>query len=164
MFLDKLTAGRRQTMRTLLPFFIFVFLSACSANPNDSGYHEHSFDKNGTRLMTYDDKDSKAYNRYLNKDFYNDFATPEKTNQNPNFISLTEGSANNRADVNKIAEVIEKYTGYRPGSIWINGRDAWVTVHATKNVSQEQREKDRDKIYKTLVRAMPRYQIHLNMD
>jgi hypothetical protein len=150
-------------MRTLLPFFIFVFLSACAVNPNDSDYHEHSFDKNGTKLMTYD-KDDKAYQRFLYKDFYNDFAAPEKTNQNPNFISLTEGSANNRADVNKIAQVIEQYTDYRPGPIWINGRDAWVTVHATKNVSQEQREKDRDKIYKTLTRAMPRYRIHLNMD
>jgi hypothetical protein len=156
--------GREATnMRTLLPFFIFVLLSACAVNPNHSDYEENSLDKDGTRLMTYD-KDDQAYKRYLSKDFYNDFANPEKTNQNPNFISLTEGSANNRADVNKIAQVIEKYTDYRPGSIWINGRDAWVTVHATKNVSQEQREKDRDKIYKTLTRAMPRYQIHLNMD
>ncbi|RAK20463.1 hypothetical protein B0I26_104115 [Anoxybacillus vitaminiphilus] len=150
-------------MRTLLPFFVFILLSACAVNPNRSDYEAQSLDKDGTKLMTYD-KDNKAYRRYLEEDFYNDFAAPEKTNQNPNFISLTEGSANNRADVNQIAQAIEKYTDYRPGSIWLNGRDAWVTVHATKNVSRKQREKDRDKIYKTLTRAMPRYHIHLNMD
>jgi hypothetical protein len=151
-------------MRTLLPFFIFVFLSACALNPNPSGYEEQSLDRDGTKLMTYDDKDNRAYKRYLSKDFYNDFASPEKTNQNPNFISLTEGSANNRADVNKMAQVIEQYPNYEPGSIWLNGNDAWVTVHAVKSVSKEQQKKDRKEIYKALTQAVPRYYIHLNMD
>jgi hypothetical protein len=156
--------GREATnMRTLLPFFIFVFLSACAVNPNRSDYEEHSLDKDGTRLMTYD-KDDQAYKRYLSKDFYNDFDNPEKTNQNPNFISLTEGSTNDRADVNKIAQVIEEYTNYEPGSIWLNGNDAWVTVHAPHRLSKQEKEKDRERIYKLLAKAMPRYDIHVNMD
>jgi len=77
---------------------------------------------------------------------------------------LREGSANHRADVNKIVQVIETYTDYEPGSIWINGNDVWVTVHAKKERTEEQTKKDREKIYKRLTRAMPRYDIHLNMD
>jgi len=146
-------------MKSLLPLVIFFFLAACTMNPTGSQYHQQSEDRDGTNLATGEEKrkdpDISLYNR---------FDDPEKTNQNPNFISLREGSANHRADVNKIVQVIETYTDYEPGSIWINGNDVWVTVHAKKERTEEQTKKDREKIYKRLTRAMPRYDIHLNMD
>ena len=146
-------------MKTLLPLLAFLLLSACTMNPTDSQYHQQSEDRDGSNLMTGEGK-GKDPDIFL----YNRFDDPEKTNQNPNFISLREGSANHRADVKKIVQEIEAYTDYEPGSVWINGNDVWVTVHAKKERTKEQTEKDREKIYKRLTRAMPRYDIHLNID
>ncbi|MBA2874458.1 hypothetical protein [Thermaerobacillus caldiproteolyticus] len=145
-------------MKSLLLLLLGILLSACTMNPNDSQYHQQSEDKNGTRLITHD-RAQKDYDRYL----YNNFDDPEKTNQNPNFISLTEGSENNQADVRKAVQVIEKYTNYEPSSVWINGNDMWVSVQAPDSVSTRQREKDRTRLYELLTKAIPTYDIHVNI-
>ncbi|EZP75328.1 hypothetical protein H839_17548 [Parageobacillus genomosp. 1] len=146
-------------MRSTLLLGFVLLLSACSLNPDHPSYHQQSEDRNGTRLIT-DDKAQSDYDRYL----YNNFDDPEKTRQNPNFISITEGSENNRADVRKAAQVIETYTDYEPGSIWMNGNDMYVTVHVPSTMPEEKRQKEQRRIHKLLTKAIPTYDIHVRLD
>jgi hypothetical protein len=156
---ENLTAGRRQMMRNLLLLGFAIVLSACSMNPNHASYHEQSEDKNGTKLMT-DDKAKSDYDRYL----YNNFDDPEKTRQNPNFINTTDNSGNDRADVGKAVQVIETYTDYKPGSVWMNGNDMYVTVHVPSSMSEEKRQKEQKRIHQLLTKAIPTYDIHVRLD
>jgi hypothetical protein len=148
----------KKMRRTLLLGFVLL-LSACSLNPDHPSYHQQSEDRNGTRLIT-DDKAQSDYDRYL----YNNFDDPEKTRQNPNFISITEGSENNRTDVRKAAQVIETYTDYEPGSIWMNGNNMYVTVQVPSTMPEEKRQKEQRRIHKLLTKAIPTYDIHVRLD
>jgi hypothetical protein len=146
-------------MRSILLLGFVFLLSACSLNPDHPSYHQQSEDRNGTRLIT-DDKAQSGYDRYL----YNNFDDPEKTRQNPNFISITDGSENHRADVRKAAQVIETYTDYKPGSVWMNGNNMYVTVHVPSTMSEEKRQKEQRRIHKLLTKAIPTYDIHVRLD
>jgi hypothetical protein len=145
-------------MRSILLLGFVLLLSACSLNPDHPSYRQQSVDRNGTRLIT-ENKAQSDYDRYL----YNNFDDPEKTRQNPNFISITDGSENHRADIRKAVQVIETYTDYRPGSIWMNGSDMYVTVHVPSSLTAEQREKERKRIHKLLTKAIPTYDIHVRL-
>ncbi|MBB5324016.1 maltodextrin utilization protein YvdJ [Anoxybacillus tepidamans] len=145
-------------MKRLLLLFFAVFLAACTMNPTDSQYHAQSEDRHGKNLMTANEA-RPSYDR-----IYNHFADPEKTNQNPNFISLTDGSANDRALVQKAVQVVEQYKNYRAGSVWMNGNDMWVTVHAPRDRSYQQRQKDQTRLYELLTKAIPTYDIHVRLD
>lgn len=145
-------------MKRLLLLFFAVFLAACTMNPTDSQYHAQSEDRNGKNLMTANEA-RPNYDR-----IYNHFDSPEKTNQNPNFISLTDGSANDHAIVRKAVQVVEQYTNYRAQSVWMNGNDMWVTVHVPRDMSNEQKRKDRTRLYELLAKAIPTYDIHVRMD
>lgn len=145
-------------MKKILPLLFAVMLGACSVNPDDSQYHAQSEDRNGRNLMTGNEA-KPNYDR-----IYNHFDDPEKTNQNPNFIGLTDGSETNRADVRQAVQVVRKYTNYEPGSVWMNGNDMWVTVHARRAMSDRQREKEQNRLYKLLTKAIPNYNIRVRID
>jgi hypothetical protein len=155
---ENLTAGRRQMMRSLLLLGFAIVLSACSMNPNHS-YHQQSEDKNGTKLIT-DDKAQSDYDRYL----YNNFDDPEKTRQNPNFISIADGSGNDRANVRKAVQVIETNTNYELGSVWMNGDKMYVTVHVPSSMSEEKRQTEQKRIHQLLTKAIPAYDIYVRLD
>lgn len=144
-------------MKKVLPLLFGVLLSACALNPTDSQYHAQKEDQNGRKLMT-GDRAKPNYDR-----MYNHFDDPENTNQNPNFISLTDGSENNRADVRKAVQVVEKYTNYEAGSVWMNGADMWITVHARNRLSNEQRQKDQARLQQLLTKAITTYRVHVRI-
>ncbi|MCL6586452.1 MAG: hypothetical protein K6T72_08070 [Anoxybacillus sp.] len=140
-------------------FLVFpLFLAACTLNPTDSQYHAQNEDRNGRKLMTANEARPDVDR------IYNHFDDPEKTNQNPNFISLTDGSANDRAVVQKAVQVVKQYKNYRAQSVWMNGSDMWVTVDAPPNRSSHQRQTDRTKLYELLTKAIPTYNIHVRLD
>ncbi|QIZ66109.1 hypothetical protein [Geobacillus subterraneus] len=133
---------------------IALLLSACSLTPDHSSYRQQSEDKNGTRLMTDERPKIDA-----DHDLYNNFDDPEKTRQNPNFISLTEGSENQRADTRKAAQLIERHTDYRADSIWFHGSNMYVTVDVPETLSAEERQREASRIDKLLTKAIPTYEI-----
>ncbi|MCA1032120.1 hypothetical protein LCL95_13875 [Bacillus timonensis] len=134
---------------------LLLLLSACSWNPNDE-YHAQEEDKNGTKLMTNkDDKDFYKHN--LDDQDYT-------TNQNPNFIDLTEDRLDIGDDQAKIVDVIETYTNYEPGAVIVNGQEVWVTVHTDKDFSKEEEKAARKALHKRLIKAMPRYEIHVKIE
>ncbi|GGJ74130.1 hypothetical protein GGR02_000620 [Anoxybacillus voinovskiensis] len=145
-------------MKRLLLLFFSLFLAACTLNPTDSQYHAQREDRNGRNLMNANEARPNVGR------MYNHFDDPEKTNQNPNFISLTDGSANDRAVVQKAVQVVEQYKHYRAQSVWMNGSDMWVTVDAPRSRSYRQRQTDQTKLYELLTKAIPTYNIHVRLD
>jgi len=136
-----------------------LLLSACSLAPDHPSYRQQSEDKNGTRLMT--DGRSKMD---VDRDLYNNFDDPEKTGQNPNFISLTEGSENQRADTQKAKQLVERYTDYRVNSIWFHGGNMYVTVDVPETLSAEKRRREASRIDKLLTKAIPTYEIIVRLN
>ncbi|BBW97889.1 hypothetical protein ACPVTF_18320 [Geobacillus icigianus] len=131
-----------------------LLLSACSLRPDHPSYRQQSEDKNGARLMTEERPNIDA-----DRDLYNRFDDPEKTRQNPNFISLTEGSENQRADLRKAVQLIERHTDDRVDSIWFHGSNLYVTVDAPDTLSAKERQHEARRIDQLLTKAIPTYEI-----
>ncbi|MBB6283076.1 hypothetical protein [Geobacillus subterraneus] len=138
---------------------IALLLSACSLAPDHPSYRQQSEDKNGTRLMTDERPKIDA-----DRDLYNNFDDPEKTRQNPNFISLTEGSENQRTDQRKAVQLIERHTDYRADSIWFHGGNMYVTVDVPETLSAEERQREASRIDKLLTKAIPTYEIIVRLN
>jgi hypothetical protein len=95
------------------------------------------------------------------------------TNQNPNFLDLNrtgngteQGTSNTGIDVDKARQVIGKTKGYRPGSVWINGRNHMrVTAYTDKKGKLTERERLNSEKYlqKKLTAALPRYKIDVTV-
>lgn len=141
-------------MRSILLFCIGL-LVAMSAGCSNVQTNE---DANGARLMKYDDNKSGFYQRDLEAD--EEFIP----NQSPNnYINVTESRPNIGTDKDKIREVIQMHKDVTPGSVFINGQDAYVTVHATKSFNEENRDKIRHKLLKDITKAVPRYHVHVRV-
>ncbi|ADU95812.1 hypothetical protein [Geobacillus sp. Y412MC52] len=141
-------------MRRIWLLGMIFLLSACSLAPDHPSYRQQSEDKNGARLMTDGRPKIDA-----DRDLYNNFDDPENVRQNPNFISLTEGSENQHADTRKAAQLIERYTDYHADSIWFHGGNMYVTVDAPEELSDEERQREAQRIDKLLTKAIPTYEI-----
>jgi hypothetical protein len=129
-----------------------ILLTACGAQ--------------GDNLYVQDeDSDGRTFvNNDLNDvDTNQNVDTPMETNQNPNFIDLSESQPNSGTDVNKAREVIKVYTDYEADEVWINGRQMWVTAHTDDKLSQDRREKEEADLRKRLTRALPRYKINVKI-
>jgi hypothetical protein len=144
-------------LKSLLPLMIsLLILAACSWNPNGE-YHAQREDIDGTKLMTYD-RDKGFYDRNLKDEQFT-----YDTNQNPNFVDLAENRPDIGDDQDKFREVVDKYTEFEPGSVIINGNDAWVTVWSKRNLSEKEKVKLTKDLRYHLMKAMPRYDIHINI-
>jgi hypothetical protein len=134
--------------RRLLLFLGILLITGCSQV-------ETTEDASGADLMSADEKDG-FYERNLSDERYN-------TNQNPNFIDLTESRPHQGTDQDKMRDVIDTYPNVTPGSVYIVGSDAWITVHSKKKYSKKERDTIRHKLLKDITKAMPRYHIHLRV-
>ncbi len=141
-------------------FFIIMLmliLAGCNWNPNNE-YHAQREDVDGTNLITGGTRNHGFYQINRRDEDYN-------TNQNPNFIDLTENRPTIGDDKDKIVEIVDDLTEYEPGSVFINGSDAMVTVHTNKSLSGKERKKAEKELHRTLSKAMgARYHIHVNID
>lgn len=145
-------------IKRFLPVVVAVlFLSACNGGPNNE-LQAQSEDRNSAKLMDYDENNG-FYERNLRDDDKRDYSI----NTNPNFIDLTEDRPDIGDDQEKIVQVIQRYTEFQPGSVFVNGRDAWVTVHTTEKFSDKEKKVVRKDLHRTLIKAMPRYDIHLKI-
>jgi hypothetical protein len=115
-------------------------------------------DQNGAHLMKYNENKDGFYERDLGDD--------ERflTNQNPHsYINLSESRPNIGTDQDKIREVVDTYGNVTPGSVMINGQDAYVTVHSNQSYNEKDRDKIRHKLLKDITRAVPRYNVHVRV-
>ncbi|MFD2680806.1 hypothetical protein [Bacillus seohaeanensis] len=87
----------------------------------------------------------------------------ENTNQNPNFIDLSDSQPTKGTDIEKARQVLEQYTDYEADEVWINGQQMWVTAHTKEKMTEEQRNKEEAKLNKQLTRALPRYKLNVQI-
>jgi hypothetical protein len=86
------------------------------------------------------------------------------TNQSStSYIDATESRPHIGTDQDKIRDVVDTFDNVTPGSVFINGHDAYVTVHATQSYTVKQRDQLRHKLLTDITKAMPRYHIHVRV-
>jgi hypothetical protein len=144
-------------IKQFLPILLTaIVLSGCAAgNHNYSEFKSHRQDGDGARILNGNNNEG-FYERNLKDEDYT-------TNLNPNFLDLTEDRPDIGDDQEKIVQVIQQYTEFQPGSVIVNGRDAYVTVHSTKHFEGKERSKVKKDLHRRLIKAMPRYDIHLRI-
>ena len=85
------------------------------------------------------------------------------SDQNPNLPNTDNQNRHNFSqDVQQAKDVISA-KGYEPGQIWINGGNMSVTVHHDGELSKKERENAEKALKKNLTRALPRYEINVDM-
>ncbi|MGF2618250.1 hypothetical protein FZC84_19850 [Rossellomorea vietnamensis] len=129
-----------------------ILLTACGAQ-NDNLYVQDE-DQGGRRFVNNDLNDVDT-NQNVDQ--------PMETNQNPNFIDLAETQPNKGTDVNKARDVIEEYTDFEPGQVWLNGQQMWVTAYTHDEMAQDKRNKEEAELGKRLTRAFPRYKVNVQI-
>ncbi|MDQ0214161.1 hypothetical protein J2S13_000557 [Oikeobacillus pervagus] len=128
-------------------------LTACQMDDNEGSLFSQREDRDGTRFVTNKDRDDLSL-RNVQTDRTN-------TNQNPNFIDLSTDQPTRGTDINKAREVVELFTNYEAGPVWINGRQMYVTVYTDQDAKQS---KDAEaSLKKKLTKALPRYQMNVNI-
>jgi hypothetical protein len=134
--------------KVILSLFVLL-LNACAGynSTNDA----HIEDENGRKLLTTHKDEKEVEEERIS---YEEF-----TNQNPNFLNTTSART---SDYEKMREVIEAETPYRLGDLKVNGRDAWVTVHTGKNMSQSEKKRAQEIAVKELFEGLPRFHFHVN--
>ncbi|MGM0843500.1 MAG: hypothetical protein ACQEUT_00885 [Bacillota bacterium] len=129
-----------------------IILTACGAQ-NDNLYVQDE-DQNGRTFVN---------NKLNDVDTNQNVDQPMETNQNPSFIDLAETQPTKGTDIDKAREVIEVYTDYEPGQVWINGQQMWVTAYTHDEMAQDQRNEEEADLNKRLTRAFPRYQVNVQI-
>ncbi|MGY3715991.1 hypothetical protein ACWE42_10745 [Sutcliffiella cohnii] len=133
-------------MRTILFLLVTsLLLAGCGI---DGERISQSEDIDGTKFIN--NRYGGYYERDLDSERYN-------TNQNPNFIDLTENRPTYGDDQDKAREVINAVSGVRAGSIFINGNTIHATVYTTEKKDKKERDELKKKVNRKLARALPRY-------
>jgi hypothetical protein len=135
--------------RSLLLLLFVLMLSiatACGAN-QDSQYGMGGEDQSGLQPVKNDEERDVR----------------ENTNQNPNFIDLSDSQPTNGTDIEKARQVVEQYTDYEADEVWINGQQMWVTAHTKEEMTGKQRDNEEAKLKKQLTRALPRYKLNVQI-
>ncbi|WP_243387102.1 hypothetical protein [Bacillus kexueae] len=134
-------------------FFVFamvlLFVSGCGFNePTQEGSFQQ--DENGTKLMTNANQPVRE-----KKDI--DYST-----QNPN-VDITNSPLNTREDQQQIEQVLAMEKGYWLGSMWTNGKDAWVTVYTSNDLSKRDLKKQEQKLHDKMQAALPRFDLRVKL-
>ena len=112
-------------------------------------------DMNGQRLIT--GEGGRFYERNLESERYN-------TNQNPNFIDLTENRPDYGDDQAKVQEIIEVHSDLDPGPVYITGNTIRTTAYPNKKLSKEEKQKVERQLKRDFARAIPRYHVVLTIE
>jgi hypothetical protein len=126
------------------------FISGCGAQQR-FGSEE---DLNGRKLIGVTDEKDGFYERTLRTEDYN-------TNQNPNFLDLTEDRPDYGDDENKFREVITMNSELEPGPVYITGDTARVTAYAPSGISKKEKKRIKEDLARHYLEVMPRYHVKL---
>ncbi|CAG9620115.1 hypothetical protein [Sutcliffiella rhizosphaerae] len=128
-----------------------IFISGCSGHQRFGA--DEDFD--GKKLIGVNNKEG-FYRRDLNSEYYN-------TNQNPNFLDLSENRPDYGDDQNKFREVIEYNSDLEPGPVYITGHTARVTAYAHKDMTSREKKRLKRELQERFIEVVPRYQVHLTI-
>ena len=146
--------------KTLMLFLLGVLMvSGCAQNNADSAYENQ--DRAGQDLNTNENGVRGGDGPNFADDQDNDMTMSD---QNPNLLNTdNENRHNFSQDIQQAKDVITA-KGYEPGQIWINGGTMNVTVHHKGRLSKQERGRAADSLRKNLIRALPRYEINVEIE
>ena len=137
----------------LLLVICSFFISGCSGEQRFGS--DEDFD--GEQLIgVKNDEQNGFYKRDLDTEDYN-------TNQNPNFLDLSENRPDYGDDENKFAEVIELNSDLKPGPVYITGDTARVTAYAPSSISKEEKKRVQKELKEKFLEVTPRYHVKLTI-
>jgi hypothetical protein len=141
-------------MKKLGVFLLMLaFMAGCAQNQgNENLYSQETRD--GTSFIN-NDLDRTEDNDTLDRTFSGD--------QNPNFINFDGKRLDNQDDINHARKVIAANEGYRPGAVWVNGEDMWVTAYRKGMMTNQEKSDAEAQLHKMLLKALPRYHIEVNV-
>jgi hypothetical protein len=149
-------------LKKLLMLFVLsmVIVSGCSQDNTDSVY-----DKNEDQAGVDLNRDNDGFREGDGPNFTRDQDDGmTMTDQNPNLLNTdNENHHSFSQDVQKAKDVISN-AGYEPGSIWINGGEMNVTAQLQGRVTRKDRENAQKTLQERLTRALPRYDINVDID
>lgn len=141
----------------ILSAVILTAMSGCNNTNEDKEAQYGGESKDGTTLninkpgsATNDNGDAveQPSDQLLNTPGSNSNVTP------------TTGS-----EIEKARQVIEENTEYEAGAVWLKGESLSVTIQENGKIhSGEQRKKEKVRIKRMLTKALPRYNIQVNME
>lgn len=147
----------------LFSFLTLLLISGCEGtnDTNNTSNYDLRKDKSAPEYMS---------NRSAGRDKPH-LVEQDITNQNPNFLDLNrtgngteQGTSNIGVDVDKARQVIGMTKGYRPGSVWINGRNHMrVTAYKKGKLTERERLNAEKYLQKKLTAALPRYKIDVTV-
>ncbi|CAH0345061.1 hypothetical protein [Bacillus sp. CECT 9360] len=139
-------------------FFVTVLLAimtGCGVNEDrDSTYEGESRD--GTTLIS--NKPGKSVNNRGDAAEQPSDQLLNSPGSNSN-ITPTTGS-----EVKKARAVVEENTDFEAGAVWLKGKTLSVTIHERAEFhSNEERNREKERVRELLKQALPRYNIEVNM-
>jgi hypothetical protein len=161
-FLGQPNSGRCHNLKKFLMLFVLaiVMVSGCGQDNTDSVYDKDE-DQAGVDLNRDHDGVREGDGPNFTRD-QDDGMT--MTDQNPNLLNTdNENHHSFSQDVQKAKDVISD-AGYEPGSIWINGGEMNVTAQLQGRVTRKDRENAQKTLQEELTRALPRYEINVDIE
>ncbi|MBS8265545.1 hypothetical protein DYI25_14045 [Mesobacillus boroniphilus] len=149
-------------MKKLLMLLVLamVIVSGCGQDNTDSVYDKNE-DQAGVDLNREDDGVREGDGPNFTRDLDDGMTM---TDQNPNLLNTdNENHYSFSQDVQKAKDVISD-AGYEPGSIWINGGKMNVTAQLQGRVTRKDRENAQKTLQEKLTRALPRYDVNVDIE
>ena len=149
-------------MKKLLMMLMFgmVIVSGCGQDNTESVYDKNN-DTAGQDLTTNDNGVRRGDGPNFARD-QDDGMT--MSDQNPNLPNTdNQNRLNFSQDVQKAKEVITDQ-GFEPDSVWINGGTMNITARPEDRLSKRERESAEKTLKNKLTRALPRYEINVDIE
>jgi hypothetical protein len=144
----------------MLLIFAVVMVSGCGQENAESIY-ENNQDQAGEDLLTDHDGVREGDGPNFSRDLDDGMTMDD---QNPNLLNTdNENRVNFSQDVRKAKEVISAQ-GYEPDAVWINGGTMNVTARPEGRLSREERDDAEKSLKKNLLKALPRYEINVDIE
>jgi hypothetical protein len=153
----------------IIMLMLLTLLTGCNSkantakNPyagNEAQGVGHYDNKNSTDLLRVDNNHRGEEDRAI--------TTDEISDQNPNLLNLNTGGENHvnneGVKLDQAQAVIRKSDDFESGPIWRNGDELHVTVYPKGDMSGEETKRAKKELKRELMRALPTYSIHVNVE
>jgi hypothetical protein len=152
----------------MMMLILFTILTGCNNKANtaqnpyagNEAQTGHYDNKNSTDLLRVDNNHQGEEDRAI--------TTDEISDQNPNLLNLNTGGEhhvnNEGVKLDQAKEVIRKSDDFEGGPLWRNGDELHVTVYPKGDMSGEERKRAQKELKRELMRALPTYSIHINVE
>lgn len=141
-------------MKKLSIFLLMLaFMAGCGNNQATESEYDHE-SRDGVSFINNDldrTEDNDTMDRTMSGD------------QNPNFINFDGKRLDNQDDIDQARKVIAAHEGFRPGAVWVNGEDMWVTAYRRGNMTHHEKIDSQAQLHKMLIKALPRYHIEVKV-